>query len=421
MYSGSYGDLGAAIAAVVLDREARSVLLDHDPTHGAIREPILKLLGLMRSLEFVPSGGEANREVELNDVEDDIGQQAYTMPTVFNFYTWDYSPNGVALKSGLHAPEAGLANGPFLIGFLNGVRSLVRWGLSSCNYGFGSTRYRDCSNSNIKDPSKNQQGDITWAPESNYSDASGVLDELELLLVPSARLNKRNREIIQNAYINQLAEGDKRLALATALQLLSTTADFSTTTANIHRSGRRESVAKPDFLNREYKAIVYLYFNGGLDSFNILVPHSGCNGTGATHVREQYETIRGDVALDKDEVYEIDAGNPDQPCKTFGIHGELEVVKDLYDDGDALFFANIGALVEPLTKDEWDEGSKSLPQGLFAHNTQTVLAQTVHAGSASGQGMLGRIVDSISGTSFRFVRVRVRVKGVGAGAGSGER
>mmetsp|Transcript_102655 Transcript_102655/g.294143 ORF Transcript_102655/g.294143 Transcript_102655/m.294143 type:complete len:2583 (-) Transcript_102655:1307-9055(-) len=405
MYSGSYGDLGAAIAAVLLDREARSGLLDHDPTHGTIREPILKLLGLMRSLSFVPTGGVANREVELWDLQEDIGQQAYNMPSVFNFYNWDYSPNGVALESGLYAPEAGLANGPYLIGFLNGVRSLVRWGLSSCYDGFGGFEYKDCSPvADVKDPAKNMQGDITWVPESNYSDVSGVLDELELLLVPSAHLNERNREIIQNAYASQLKEGDTRLALATALQLLATTADFSTSTANIHRSGEREPVAKPDFLDRDYKAIVYLYFNGGLDSFNILIPHSGCNGTGATHVRDQYETIRGGVALDRDEVHEIDAGNPNQPCKTFGIHGELEVIKDLYDDGDAIFLANIGALVEPLTLDEWDEGSKQLPQGLFAHNTQTVLAQTVHAGSAGAKGMLGRIVDSISGTSYRCAR-----------------
>jgi hypothetical protein len=41
---GKYGDLEATFAAVVLDREARSPLLDADPAHGSVREPLLKVL-----------------------------------------------------------------------------------------------------------------------------------------------------------------------------------------------------------------------------------------------------------------------------------------------------------------------------------------------------------------------------------------
>jgi uncharacterized protein (DUF1800 family) len=48
-YSGAYGDLGAAVAAILLDREARSATLDLDPTHGGLREPLVKLTSLMRS------------------------------------------------------------------------------------------------------------------------------------------------------------------------------------------------------------------------------------------------------------------------------------------------------------------------------------------------------------------------------------
>ena len=112
------------------------------------------------------------------------------MPTVFNFYTWDYSPNGVANEAGLFAPEAGLANGPYLIGMLNGIRSLVKYGLSSCYYGFGTTQYKDCSPvSDVKDPTKNQQGDLTWEPVSNVTDASGVLE----VCVPKSKFNTRLR------------------------------------------------------------------------------------------------------------------------------------------------------------------------------------------------------------------------------------
>ena len=39
-FTGQYGDLGAAFAAILLDREARSPTLDADPTHGQLREPL---------------------------------------------------------------------------------------------------------------------------------------------------------------------------------------------------------------------------------------------------------------------------------------------------------------------------------------------------------------------------------------------
>mgnify|MGYP001130838593 CR=1 FL=1 len=41
--SGEYGDLGAMVASVLLDDESRQVVLDQDPSHGHIREPLLKV------------------------------------------------------------------------------------------------------------------------------------------------------------------------------------------------------------------------------------------------------------------------------------------------------------------------------------------------------------------------------------------
>ena len=43
IYSGQYGDLGATVAAILLEPEARSVMLDYDPTFGRLREPLLKV------------------------------------------------------------------------------------------------------------------------------------------------------------------------------------------------------------------------------------------------------------------------------------------------------------------------------------------------------------------------------------------
>ena len=67
-FSGVYGDLGAMLAAILLDREARSQTLDADPTHGSMREPLLKLYHLLRSLEFRTRLGQQGQ------VSSNIGQ-----------------------------------------------------------------------------------------------------------------------------------------------------------------------------------------------------------------------------------------------------------------------------------------------------------------------------------------------------------
>lgn len=46
--SGKHGDLGATIAAIMLDSEARSSTLDDDGNHGRAREPLLKIMHMVR-------------------------------------------------------------------------------------------------------------------------------------------------------------------------------------------------------------------------------------------------------------------------------------------------------------------------------------------------------------------------------------
>ena len=85
-----------------------------------------------------------------------------------------------------------------------------------------------------------------------------------------------------------------------------------------------------------------------------------------------------------------------QPCDTFGVYPKLTEVQSLYAGGELAFVANIGALVEPLTKDEYNSGAKEVPPSLFAHNIIQRSAQNVHAQQADAKGVLGRMADVLS-------------------------
>jgi len=100
--SGQYGDLAAMSAAILLDREHRSVSLNHDPWHGNLREPILKVLSFLRAMEFESSAPL----LELDRMDLKVGQAPYEQPSVFSFFKPEYKPPGPAAKALVVVPEA---------------------------------------------------------------------------------------------------------------------------------------------------------------------------------------------------------------------------------------------------------------------------------------------------------------------------
>lgn len=139
-----------------------------------------------------------------------------------------------------------------------------------------------------------------------------------------------------------------------------------------------------------------MFFSGGLDSFNVLTPHSGC---GASDLYTQYSTERGGMAIPHDQLLPLQLTTDDavaQPCSTFGLNPELPFLKTLWDSGEASFVANMGTLIEPLTRAQYYDGSAEVPPLLFAHDAQQRQIQSVHAQEEGAKGILGRIVDALT-------------------------
>ena len=79
--------------------------------------------------------------------------------------------------------------------------------------------------------------------------------------------------------------------------------------------------------------------SGGADSYNMLVPLSECRDI---DLWEEYKHERRNMAEDRANLLEINASASNQPCATFGIHKSLEAIHQMYQDGDALWVANMG-------------------------------------------------------------------------------
>ena len=413
-YSGRYGDIGALVRCILLDREASDPLLDHDPHHGKLHEPILKVIQVFRSLEYRAHRG---RPLFLPYIQKKVGQQFQRSPTVFNFYLAEYAPAGVVNDAQLVAPEAELLTSPLIMGFLNGISSLAEYGLTTCQYGFAdgdSVPKRSSCNiwknqvgiGNVVDTT---DGALGWTPKNGWSDLSKVVDELSTLLT-AGRLRRSNRAIITQAMEEVYGstvmskwvrgstdeEAKQIMALRRAIMLLMLSSEFHASSANNIKLGKTRSttVQKQSSQGRPYKAIVVVFLRGAADSFHMLVPHSGCKME-MTCTRNT-KLLECSMALSKASLLQIDATTgPEQPCSKFGLHPELTNIQRMYKSGQAAWIANMGSLIQPTTKTEFKDKSVPLPPSLFAHNIMQRSIQNMHPQKTSADGVLGRLMQNV--------------------------
>jgi hypothetical protein len=149
-----------------------------------------------------------------------------------------------------------------------------------------------------------------------------------------------------------------------AQTLITASAAFATSNEPLPREVLATNMMDQPSLQRPYKALVIFYFDGGADTFNLLMPHSNCD---ARNLTTQYVNTRTNAGYNLATVLPINVPPGSQPCNTFGVHPNMPTLQRLFNEGDASFTANVGSLIVPMTKTEYVNKLKVSPPQLFAH------------------------------------------------------
>ncbi len=164
-----------------------------------------------------------------------------------------------------------------------------------------------------------------------------------------------------------------------------------------------------------YKALVCVYLAGGSDSFNMLMPHD------STIVGSKYDIYRNSrggvynagsnaqgLAIDFANMRSIDPIG--QAAGSFGLHPSCADynwganpnpgvptpgLQTLFQQNRLAFVANMGSLVEPLNKTEYNNRTKLRPPQLYSHSDQELQWQLSYTDANTKQGWGGRALDSI--------------------------
>lgn len=138
----------------------------------------------------------------------------------------------------------------------------------------------------------------------------------------------------------------------------------------------------------DYKAMVCILLAGGCDTHNVLIPTE-------TNEYNHYVATRGTLALSNTaNPAQILPLNFNNNGKTYGVHAGMTRVRDMFNNGDLSFLANIGTLIEPIANSaQYNSGTKKIPLGLYSHSDQIMQWQTSVPQSRSAVGVAGRIAD----------------------------
>lgn len=140
----------------------------------------------------------------------------------------------------------------------------------------------------------------------------------------------------------------------------------------------------------DYKALICILLSGGNDAYNMLVPTD-------PGPYNDYTVTRSNQALASGDLLPI---NAEGLSENYGLHPAMPEMKQLFDQGNLAFLANVGTLIEPFqNKLDFESNLAKHPLGLFSHADQIQQWQTSIPQERSNIGWAGRMADIMQASS----------------------
>jgi uncharacterized protein (DUF1501 family) len=135
----------------------------------------------------------------------------------------------------------------------------------------------------------------------------------------------------------------------------------------------------------DYRALVCIFLFGGNDSNNMVIPMD-------TKSFDAYTNVRKNLALPAANLLPVET----KAKAPFGLHPQLKGAQSLFGSGQLAVVANVGTLVQPLTRDQYLAQKAAVPSNLFSHSDQQTQWQTSEPNSFATSGWGGRVADQVA-------------------------
>jgi len=141
----------------------------------------------------------------------------------------------------------------------------------------------------------------------------------------------------------------------------------------------------------DYKALVCIFLEGGNDGNNMVIPYDDYNAPGG------YNAVRGASSLAVPQSSLLQISPPSQAGHKFGFHPSMTELQTLFTQQKLAVLCNVGPLVLPITRAQYQSDASTHPYQLFSHPDQRASQQNSKAESPSQIGWGGLVSDALAG------------------------
>jgi len=135
----------------------------------------------------------------------------------------------------------------------------------------------------------------------------------------------------------------------------------------------------------DYKALVCIFLFGGNDANNLIVPLGNSDYA-------NYAKIRASLALPQNQLLPV---TPKSLGVPYGFHPRLAEVRSMFNQGQVALLVNAGTLVQPTTRNQYQQGQANVPVNLYSHADQQQQMQTAALNQFGEVGWGGKLADKI--------------------------
>lgn len=175
------------------------------------------------------------------------------------------------------------------------------------------------------------------------------------------------------------------------------------------QSAAANTAGSPDTIGDDYKALVCVFLNGGMDANNFVIP------IGTHPQADYYQDTRNQVAVAEADI--VNAGTTITPQsgiqsgEQFGLHPSCTRLASLFEASEMAMICNVGTLAHPTTKATYT--TTPLPNQLFSHSNQVQewMSSVADAPFTSGWG--GRVAELLNPTQNADSKVSMMVTAAG--------
>jgi uncharacterized protein (DUF1501 family) len=164
---------------------------------------------------------------------------------------------------------------------------------------------------------------------------------------------------------------------------------------------KAEDDIKESFVPSDYRALVCIFLSGGNDGNNTVIPN---HNSGTISNYTAYFNARNPQGLAIAQASLLPIAVPRMSGLTYGLHPGLgpqtpatnivnNGIHELWAMGKMAIVTNVGTLVAPMTKTQYQNGSVPKPFQLFSHSDQVSQFQSGRSDIESFTGWGGRLSD----------------------------